>query len=91
MADSLIYIKDPDAVLDYAVDWTDWLGVDTISTSTWTVATGLTKTADSKTTKVATIWLSGGTASAEYSVANKIVTAGGRTDERTLTIVVEQK
>ena len=91
MADSLIFIKDPDAVLDYAVDWTDWLGVDTIASSTWTVPTGITKTANSNTTKVATVWLSGGTASAEYSIVNKIVTAGGRTDERTLTIVVEQK
>lgn len=91
MSDSKAFDKDPDAVLDYAVNWASWLGVDTISTSTWTVATGLTQVTASATTTVATIWLSGGTAGTSYSVANKIVTAGGRTDERTLTIVVEQK
>ena len=91
MGDSSVFIKDPDATLDYVVDWSAWLGVDTISTSTWTVATGITKVIDTKTTTTATIWLSGGTAGTSYTVADKIVTAGGRTDERTLTIVCEQK
>jgi hypothetical protein len=53
--------KDPDAVLDYAIDWTDRLGSDTISTSTWTVPSGITKDSDNKTTAKTTIWLSGGT------------------------------
>ena len=91
MGDSSVFTKDPDAVLDYVIDWSAWLGVDTISTSTWTVAAGITKVVDTKTTTTATIWLSGGTAGTSYTVADKIVTAGGRTDERTLTIVVEQK
>ena len=91
MGSSQSFIKDPDAVLDYAVDWTDWLGSDTIASASWTVGTGLTKVTNSNTTKVATVWLSGGTASTEYSIVNRIVTAGGRTDDRTLTIAVEQK
>jgi hypothetical protein len=85
------FVKDPDAVLDYAVDWAAWLGTDTIATSTWTVPTGLTKTTDTKTATLATVWLSGGTDGSDYQVANKIVTAGGRTDERTLTIKVRQR
>jgi hypothetical protein len=72
--------KDPDAVLDYQVDWSAWLGVDTISTSTWVVPTGITKNSDTKTTTTATIWLRGGTAGTLYLVTNRIVTAGGRTD-----------
>ena len=91
MGDSSVFTKDPDAVLDYVIDWSAWLGVDTISTSTWTVAAGITKVVDTKTTTTATIWLSGGTAGTSYTVADKIVTAGGRTDERTLTIFVENK
>jgi hypothetical protein len=39
------YIKDPDAVLDYALDWAEWLGADTIQGVTWIVSTGLTLTA----------------------------------------------
>jgi hypothetical protein len=85
------FTKDPNAVLDYQIDWSTWLGTDTISSATWTVATGLTKTTDSKTTTTTTVWLSGGTAGTTYSVACRIVTAGGRTDDRTVQIKVEDK
>jgi len=85
------YVKDPAAELDYTVDWTKWLAGDTISTSSWTVPTGLTKITDSKTTKTATIWLKGGTVGTEYTVTNKIVTAAGRTDERSFTITIEDR
>ena len=85
------FIKDPGAVLDYVVDWSVWLGTDTIATSTWTVGTGLTQASASNTTTMATCWLSGGTAGQSYSATNRIVTAGGRTDERTLTITVMDK
>jgi len=84
--------KDKDAVLDYAVDWSDWLADgETISTSTWTVPTGLTKDSDSKTDTVATVWLSGGTAATTYTVANKITTSGGRTDERSIYILCKER
>lgn len=87
--------KDPDAILDYQINWATWLGTDTIATTAWTLAptgTGaLTKTTDTKTTTTATIWLSGGTANTDYTAACKITTAGGRTDERTLTIYVRQR
>lgn len=86
--DGLYYIeKDPSAVLDYALDWSDWLVADTITgTPTWTVPTGLTKDSQSNTTTTATAWLSGGVAGMSYTVACKIVTAGGRTDERSFRI-----
>jgi hypothetical protein len=86
---SQFFMKDPNAVLDYQVNWAAWLGTDTISASSWTVPTGLTKDSDTKTTTITTIWLSGGTANTEYHVANKITTAGGRTEERTFVVRVE--
>ena len=37
------FIKDPDATLDYTVEWGEWLGDgDTVSTATWTVPDDLT-------------------------------------------------
>ena len=86
-----LFTKDPDATLDYRVEWSSWLDTDTIATSTWTVESGITTVSDSNTTTVATIWLSGGTAGEEYEVANLITTAAGRIDERTLTIKVANK
>lgn len=85
------FLKDPDAVLDYQIDWEDWLDGDTISSSSWTVADGITEVTDTNTTTTATIWLSGGTDGASYNVVNRIVTAGGRTEDRTITIVCQER
>lgn len=84
-------VKDPSAVLDYQCDWSAWLGSDTIVSSTWTVPSGITKTSSTNTTTTATVWLSGGTADVNYECVNTIVTAGGRTDQRTLTIICRDK
>ena len=89
-----IYYKDPDAVLDYAFDWSSWLdstAPETISSHTITVATGLTKDSDSESAGVVTVWLSGGTAGTTYTVACEITTSKGRTDERTIIIKVKQR
>jgi len=80
--------KDPSANLDYVVDWTSWLGADTIATSTWTVTTGATLGSTSYTTTTATAWLTGGTAGRTYTLTNQITTAGGRTDQRSFLIHV---
>jgi hypothetical protein len=85
------FVKDPNATLDYSVDWTDWLDTDTISGVAWTVPAGITQTAVAATTKVATIWLSGGTAGQSYDLICRITTAGGRIDDRTISIMVREK
>jgi hypothetical protein len=88
------YYKDPEAILDWVFDWSQWLAVgETISTRTVTVATGLTKDSDSitGTSTTVTVWLSGGTAGVSYTVACKITTSSARTDERTITIRVRQR
>lgn len=86
------YTKDPDATLDYGFDWSDWLATaETISASTWTVPTGITKVSDSRSTTMTTIWLSGGTVNTDYSVINHITTSAGRVDDRTILIKVRQR
>lgn len=84
--------KSPGGVLDYTFDWnTNWLDGDTISTSSWSADSGITIDSDTNTTTTATVWLSGGTADTEYEVTNTIVTAGGRTAQRTLIVKVEKR
>lgn len=94
-----LYPKDVDAVLDWTFDWADpavgsWLAVgETIVERVVTVEDGISKTSDAVTgegTSV-TVWLSGGTAGGQYDVACRITTDQGRTDERTITILVEQR
>jgi hypothetical protein len=86
-----IFLKDPNAVLDYVNDWSDWLGTDTIVTSTWTAPTGITVDSNAKTDTSTTVWLSGGTTGITYSVVNRIVTAAGRTEDRTLMFWVMER
>jgi len=77
-----LFTQDPSARLDYTVDWSAELGTDTIATSTWVVADGLTASAQSNTTTTASVFVSGGTAGVSYILANTITTAGGRIDTR---------
>jgi hypothetical protein len=86
--------KDPSAVLDYSVDWTDFLQTaETIATSTWVVPSGITKDSDSTEDKITTIWLSGGTVNKSYELINRITTdnAPARIDERTMIICIVNK
>lgn len=88
----MAYIKDPDAILDYSINWSSWLVTgDTITTSTWTAEDGITIDDDSNTTTATTVWLSGGTVGESYSVTNHIVTEDGREDDRTITILVREQ
>jgi hypothetical protein len=88
---SQIFEKDPSTVCDYSVDWTYWLGLDTISTSSWKVPAGIVCIVKENTTTHATVWLKGGSNGQEYVLTNQIVTAAGRTDERSIRIRVIQR
>ena len=85
--------KDPQAVLDWAFDWSNWLATsEQISgTPTITVESGLTKDSQSNTTNKVTVWLSGGTLGEVYRVSCRITTNQGRTDERTIGIRVTDR
>jgi hypothetical protein len=80
--------KDPDATLDYSVDWSEWLSGDTIVSSEWFAEPGITIVRASNTTQIATVWLSNGSNRAFYIVTNRITTAAGRIDERSIKISV---
>jgi hypothetical protein len=87
----MTFPKDPNAVLDYSVDWSRWLDGDAIASSAWTVPADLAKVTETNTDTKATVWLSGGSAGQSYPVTNRITTTGGRTEDRTITIRVEER
>ena len=87
----VIFLKDPEAVLDYKIDWSAWLGIDVLITSAWTVPAGITTDSDTSDATSTTIWLSGGTIGQSYELTNHITTASGREDDRTITIMMVQK
>ena len=86
------FIKDPDAVLDYSVDWSKWLAGDQIQTSAWFVSDPALQLADdSNTTTRATVWLAGGVADQSYTVTNRTTTSDGRTDDRSFVIQLQER
>jgi hypothetical protein len=89
----MTFTKDPDAVLDYAIDWSPWLAGDEISLSEWLLDEGalLEVVSDTNTTTKATVWLRGGQKGTTYLVTNRIVTVGGRTDDRRISVKVEDR
>ena len=86
------WLHDPDALLDYSVDWSRWLvSGDTIASVSWTVPSGITNDHTSNTTSRATIWLTGGTPGKSYQITCHVVTAAGREDDRTFQITVVER
>lgn len=83
--------KDPNAVLDYTFSWVDFLGEDTIATSTFpNFPTGITQGTTSHTGDTVTVWLSGGTLDQSYRITNRITTAQGRTEDWLLVVRVTE-
>jgi hypothetical protein len=87
----MTFIKDPNATLDYAVDWSRWLAGDEIAASAWIVPAGLTMVSETSTATTATVWLAGGAAGQSYTVTNRITTVAGRIEDRSFIIRVEER
>lgn len=80
--------KDPGDTLDYEEDWTAFVGALIISSSAWTVPTGITKVSDSHTDTAATIRLSGGADGVDYRCVNAITMSNGQIANRSITVRV---
>jgi hypothetical protein len=88
----MTFTKDPNAVLDYAIDWSKLLAEDQIAESRWSVSDpALEATDDTSTATQATVWLSGGAVGQSYTVTNKITTQAGRIDERSFIVQVQDR
>lgn len=88
--------KDPDEVLDYAIDWQPRLNqddgsIDSIATSTWVVPAGLTQVTSTFSGQNTVLWLSSGSLGETYSVTNRITTAGGRTMDQSVKLRIRAK
>ena len=92
------YDKTPSELLDFSVDWTEWLAgpdgtlTDTINSSSWlfptTPDTALVDDHDDNSDKVITKWVSGGTVGRVYVLTNSIVTVADRHASRTIKIYI---
>jgi len=88
--------KDPDSVLDYSIDWSDWLPTgDTITSATMTQESthtaNLTVGSATILDGVVSSQISGGAVGNVYVIKNTIVTNEGLTDVRRFKIRVEKR
>lgn len=88
------YTKDPDAHLDYTIDWTAWLpDGDTIATAQILPVEGLTISNVAHNDTAVTYWASGGTVGHTYGITCRITTAHNpaRVEDRTDTMRIRQR
>lgn len=83
-------VKDPDATLDYALDWGEWLPEgDQISDVTLTV-TGVEVVRHSHNATTVTVWITGGQVG-RATLTCRVHTVQGRVDDRTLTLHIRDR
>jgi hypothetical protein len=98
--------KDKDEIVDFSIDWSRFLGADTISGVTWFIndgdgvkeelsdnetVFGLRFIQDSNTTTVSTARFADGTNNVRYTVTCRIITAQGLQYERAVFLRVREK
>lgn len=85
-------VKDPDAVLDYAFDWSAWLlDGETLLTHNATIESGdavIDSSTQNNTTVV--VWLSGGTIDTNVELRCRVTTNQGRTDDRSIILLIRE-
>ena len=91
-----LLLKDPDAVLDYMVDWgAEYLDEDVLIDSSWSVSPdesgGVSVTGSGFDGKTATVTAAGGIAGRIYRLVNQVVLASGRVDNHSITLRVERR
>jgi hypothetical protein len=85
--------KDPDALLDYTFDWSDYLaalGGDRLVDAAFTSSAG-ELTATELHEGMAVAWLAGGTTGSTIALNCRITTAGGRVDACTAFIKIRER
>jgi hypothetical protein len=91
-----IFVKDPAAAIDYAVDWSaGYLVGQEVAQSIWAVdpveTGGLIVEAATQTAGKTEATLSGGIAGHVYRITNQVRFSDNRSDERTLVVRVEER
>jgi hypothetical protein len=91
-----LLLKDPDAVLDYSVDWgTEYLLGDLIAESSWTVEPvevgGVAVAGTDFDAVTAIVKASGGVPGRIYRLTNHVQLASGRVDNRSIVVRVEKR
>lgn len=81
-------IKDPDSARALSIDWTDYIGSNTISATDWTVANGLTEGAAATSGNIRSCIVSGGKEGCDYLVTCRVTLNDSTTEDGTILVKV---
>lgn len=86
------YIKDPDSVRTFGIDWTSFLNGLSFGSSVWSVTTG-SVVIDSNTTSTvySLVLLSGGTLGEKCALRNRVTRSDGEKDDQTIYVKIKEK
>lgn len=89
-----LHAKDPQAMLDYGMDWSAWLASDeAIVESLWRAEPegGLSLSGEGHDASASRVTVAGGVPRHVYCLVNGITTSLGRSDERSITIRIVER
>lgn len=91
-----LLMKDPEAALDYAVNWgAEYLSGDTLSASSWRVVPaefgGVSVIANGFNATLASVTATGGVPGRLYRLTNHVVLSSGLSDSRSIVLRVEKR
>jgi hypothetical protein len=89
-------LKDPSAALDYSVDWgAEYLSGDALAASSWSVEPdepgGVSVQSSGFDLLVSVVTVDGGEAGRIYRLTNRVTTAAGIEDRRSIMLRVEKR
>ena len=81
--------QDKDSLLDYSLNWSDWLAVgDSIVSSVWSAAAGITVSSATISGALTTTYVQGGEPGVWYVITNTVTSAQGRVDQRAIRLFI---
>jgi hypothetical protein len=90
-----LYVKDPQARADHAIDWSAYLAGQSLVASLWTVSPvetgGLVVEAHAFEAQRSSVRLNGGVVGRVYRLTNRVTLSDGQVDERSVTMRVEER
>ena len=90
-----LYVKDPQARVDHAIDWSAYLAGQNLVASQWTVSPqetgGVVVEGAAFQAQRSSARLSGGVAGRVYRLTNRVTLSDGQVDERSVTMRVEER
>jgi hypothetical protein len=91
-----LLLKDPDAVLDYSIDWgAEYLGDDQLAQSEWSVVPdepgGVSVAGSEFDANTSTVKAAGGVPGRIYRLVNQVALGSGRIDRRSIVLRVEKR